>query len=58
MVDRGERLYLLCYQEHISSICGPSCQILVQEPGKEADPEKIRGKKVVKTNYKPKVKMS
>lgn len=26
----------VCYQEHVSSICDLSCQILVQEHGKEA----------------------
>ena len=45
IADRGERLHLLCYQEPISSTCGPSCQGLVQEPGKEADSETLKGGK-------------
>lgn len=43
IVDRGENTANAAYQEHVSSFCGPSCQILVQEPGKAADTEKIRG---------------
>lgn len=60
IVDRGENTANAAYQEHVSSFCGPSCQILVQEPGKAADTEKIRGGggEVVKTNYNPKAKMS
>lgn len=32
----------VCSQEHVAGICGPSRMILVQEPGEETDPEKVR----------------
>lgn len=42
LVTKEKGSMFVCSQEHVAGICGPSRMILVQEPGEETDPEKVR----------------